>query len=194
MKPGISATKSCEPQQLVGGEPAHDWGVENLGRYCQAQHETIVSGEKELTPVYWRLGLALNLARKHFNYGQWAKYLASLGIEKTRASKARTIFRSFSTAEKTVGLSVEVAYAQRRRKHEGRGRATSCRKTCDASLDDVRRDLERLINDAQFVTPSEGRELLNTTQELICRLQEFERNLLQQIDESNRDPLWIDEV
>jgi hypothetical protein len=191
MKPGTSRKQSCGPQLLTAGEPSHSWGVKELGQYCQVQHEAIVSGEKELTPAYWRLGMALNLARKHFTQGQWTKYLDSLGIEKTRASKARAIFRTFSTADQTAGLSVEEAYGKRHRNHQRRGRATSGSQSnkppCDTSLDHVCGELECLIDQARSVTPDEARELLQATQGLIRRLQELERYLQQRAEESDRD-------
>ena len=186
MNPESSGTKSCGPQLLAWGEPSHSWGVEQLGQYCQIQHEAIVSGEKELTPVYWRLGLALELARKHFNQGQWGPYLASLNIEKTRACKARTIFRTFPTAEQTAGMSVEEAYGKGRRKHSGQrsklsSAETSTESVLVACIDHVRRELECLFEEAaRSVTSDEARALLQPTQVLICRLQEFERYLKQQ--------------
>jgi 3-methyladenine DNA glycosylase AlkC len=42
--------------------------------------------------------------------------LEHLGIDKTRASKARAIYRTFSKEEDVAGLTVEEAYAQRQRK------------------------------------------------------------------------------
>jgi hypothetical protein len=97
-------------------EPDHSWGVEELGAYAKAQHEAIVHGEQSLTHLYWRLGNALELARRQFDRGQWGKYLESLGLNKTRVSKARAIFRRFGTPEAIGDLGVEEAYAERQRR------------------------------------------------------------------------------
>jgi hypothetical protein len=199
MKARTSTKKSCGPQLLITGEPSHGWGVDELGQYCQTQHEAIVSGEKELTPIYWRLGLALSLARKHFGQGQWMQYLASLNIDKTRASKARAIFRAFSTAEQTAGMSVEEAYGKRHRKQSSQGSKLlsdemAAESPLSACLDHMRRELECLIAEARSVTRDEALGLLQTTKGLICRLQGFERHLLQLANESNRGLLLIEVV
>ena len=194
MKAGTSGTQSCGPQLLNAGEPSHSWGVDELGQYCQIQHETIISGEKELTPVYWRLGLALNLARKHFCRGQWGPYLASLNIEKTRACKARTIFRTFPTAEQTAGMSVEEAYGKRKRRQKRQrsklsSDAMSTESALGSCLDYIRRELECVIDEARSVTPNAARAILQPTQGLICRLQEFERHLQRRAEQSDCDLL-----
>lgn len=98
--------------------PDHSWGVEELGAYAKAQHAAIVQGEQSLTRLYWSLGNALELARRQFDRGQWGKYLASLGLNKTRVSKARAIFRRFASPEAIGDLGVEEAYAERQRHQE----------------------------------------------------------------------------
>ncbi|MEK6234594.1 MAG: hypothetical protein N2C14_07765, partial [Planctomycetales bacterium] len=77
--------KSCDPQ-LLHEQPNEAWGVERLGEFAQARHREIEADEQSLAQAYWRLGLALNLARRQFSHGQWAKFLDELRIEKTRAS------------------------------------------------------------------------------------------------------------
>jgi len=91
--------KSCGPQLFAEGEPSNEWGLEELGVYAQIQYHQILDGEKLLTPTYWRLGHVLVLAKKAFKHGKWSQYLKSLGIDATRASKARAIYRTFNNAE-----------------------------------------------------------------------------------------------
>jgi hypothetical protein len=85
-----------------------------LGDYAKAQHQQIMAGEKHLTPLYWRLGRALTLAKKAVRHGEWSAYLAKLGVDNTRASKARTIFRTFACESDAAELTVAEAYAMRR--------------------------------------------------------------------------------
>ena len=71
-------SKSCDPQ-LLNSDPQENWGVDELGLYVRDQHQAIEAGEHVLTKHYWRLGWALNLARRHFSHGQWQRYLGDLG-------------------------------------------------------------------------------------------------------------------
>ena len=107
--------KSCDPQ-LSGEAPTEDWCVERLGEYAQSRHQEIAAEEQSLAQTYWRLSLALNLARQKCTYGQWAKFLDALGIDKTRASKALAIHRTFKTEQSLEGISVQEAYRCRKRK------------------------------------------------------------------------------
>ena len=125
--------KSCEPQLLDDEQPSHSWGLDKLAEFAQEQHRIIVDGEKEQVPAYWRLGQALSLARKQFARGQWGKYLDELEIHKTRASKARAIFRSFQSPKDVAGKSVEEAYGCRDRRQEQGARLLK-RKPVDRSL------------------------------------------------------------
>lgn len=110
--------KSCTPQHL-SEMPSQSWGVERLVEYARLQHDEILKREKSLAPCYWRLGHALSLARKNFDHGQWSQYLASLGIHKTRASRARTIYEAFVTVDEVKDMSVEDAYEARRHRLQG---------------------------------------------------------------------------
>jgi len=101
--------------QLFASHPDPTWGVDCLGEYARQQDQAIVNGEQALTAYYWRLGLALELARKQFSHSQWGRYLSSLGIDKTRASRARAIQRTFEAEEQVAELSVKEAYSRRKR-------------------------------------------------------------------------------
>ena len=54
-----------------------------LGAYAREKHDTIAKAEKQLAAQYWRLGLALSIAREKFKHGKWGQHLQSLGIDKT---------------------------------------------------------------------------------------------------------------
>lgn len=105
--------KSCGPQLFISSEPNVEWGVNQLGAVAMAQHQQIVESERHLAVAYWRLGQTLDLAKKNFNYGQWEGFLKTWKIDKTRASRARAIFRTFGGEEQVRSLTVEQAYGQR---------------------------------------------------------------------------------
>lgn len=113
MHENAPSSKSCDPQLLL---PEDDWGLDRLGEFAREQAGLIDDAECSRTVIYWRLGLALSLARRHFSRGQWGKYLGEFGIEKTRASKACAIFRTFEQEDSVKPLSVQQAYQQRQRK------------------------------------------------------------------------------
>ena len=120
--------KSCE-SQLLDEQPNEAWDVERLGEFARARHQEIDADEQSLARAYWQLGLALNLARRQFSHGQWAKFLDELGIDKTRASKARAIQRTFDTENSVDGLSVQEAYRKRKRKSRKSGPKKTRRKS-----------------------------------------------------------------
>lgn len=103
------------PSQSFTPSPDESWGVDDLRVYAQNLDCEISQGERLLTPCYWNLGLALELARRQFSYRQWGKFLAGLKIDPTRASKARAIHRSFASADLVADISVKEAYQRRNR-------------------------------------------------------------------------------
>ncbi|MBI1247738.1 hypothetical protein GC197_07790 [bacterium] len=115
--------------QLLDDQPNEAWDVERLGAFAQARHQEIDTDEQSLARAYWQLGLALNLARRQFSQGQWAKFLNEQGIDKTRASKARAIQRSFDTENSVEGLSIQEAYRKRKRKSRKSGPTKKSRKS-----------------------------------------------------------------
>jgi hypothetical protein len=102
----------CGPQPF-GEQPSHGMPLERLTDLAAEAIAAITACEKAATPHYWRLGQILMLARKEVPRGDWAAYLTTLGIEKTRASKARAIYRSFKSLAETADLSVAEAYERR---------------------------------------------------------------------------------
>lgn len=181
--------KSCDPQRFSDEEPSHAWDLEMLGRYAQRQHQAILAKEKDLTPAYWRLGQALQIARKCFTRGQWGKYLADLDIDKTRASKARAIFATFSTAQEVAGLPVEEAYSQRQRRQTYRPREKSLRAEKDSLslgsfLDRVAREVKRLEGAVAKVEPHEAHQFLMRVDRALEHFERLRDDLQQQADSS----------
>ena len=103
--------QGCGPQPSAADLPDHSWDLVRLTEFMRDQQQLIISEEKKVAPTYWRLGCALAQARKRCARGSWKQYLVSLGIEKTRCSKARAIFLAFSAVEDLADLSVAEAYA-----------------------------------------------------------------------------------
>jgi len=155
--------KSCG-SQLFEGLPQENWELDRLAQYACTQHDAISEGESSLAQLYWRLGLALNLARQHFNRGQWGRFLEDLGIDRTRASKARAIHCTFDTEDGVEGLSVQEAYRRRKRKPRKSG-ARKRRKRrehhgMDRWLLEVCKMADFFLDEASCVKPDEATSLL----------------------------------
>jgi hypothetical protein len=179
--------KSCEPQ-LLDEVPTEAWGVEKLGAFAQARHHEIEADEQSLARVYWRLGLALNLARRQFSHGQWTKFLDALGIDKTRASKARAIQRSFEAECSLEGLSVQEAYRSRKRKvrkpsAKKERRKKSKQKTGMVDwLFDICNKVDLYCAEADFADSEEASSLLSVIENAVAELTRLRRRLQQRID------------
>lgn len=188
MSADLDDSRSCGPQLLPAGEPNSEWGLEQLGVYAQLQHRQIVDGETHLTRSYWRLGHALVLAKRDFGHGQWERYLKDLAIDKTRASKARAIYRAFANEADAAGLAVEEAYARRRRKPPTQSKnpavdAVDRRKDGQALRRSIRRIADRTgaaVHDAAFAEAEEAVVLIPAVRKAITELQELLRFLEQQ--------------
>lgn len=113
------------------GEPDHSWSAEALGQYANVHYQAILRAERSTSGHYWALGQAAELLRNHLGRGQASKYLAKLGIHKVRLSKARSIFRGFSTPAALGDMGVEEAYeATKAKRAANRPRRT--RRSVDA--------------------------------------------------------------
>jgi len=196
MSKNLADPKSCgTPQPLPTAQPSNEWLPEQLKTYAQAQYRQIIDGESYLTPPYWRLGHALVLAKKTFTHGQWTHYLEELGIDKTRASKARAIYRTFTGEEDVAGLTVEEAYARRRRKKpratpgsasDAAGPQRNSR-SLRTSVGSISKRTAAVIHDAAFVAPEEATILIPAVRKAIHELQELLGALEQQAAASSSD-------
>ena len=172
--------KSCVPQHLQQ-PPDPAWGVEDLGHYARAQEQAIAQGEHSLTTCYWRLGFALNLARKHLAHRQWGRYLGELGIEKTRASKARAIHGTFTAEEEVAELTVQEAY--RRRQQKPRVATAERRPSPPPEFDlvgfllGVCKQADGCADQVEFIEHEQAKQILTTLDETIAELDKL-RQLL----------------
>ncbi|QDU94469.1 hypothetical protein [Lignipirellula cremea] len=179
--------KGCGPQPFRSGNPNNEWGIDELSFYAQIQFGQILEGERLLTPSYWRLGNALALAKKSLHRGQWAQYLAALGIDKTRASKARAIHRTFPEAGDVVDLTVEEAYDRRQRPattaSTHRGEQSNLQKDSHRLRHTVSKIATRsreAIHDAAFAAPAEAVLLIPAVRKAIQELEQLLSHLVQQ--------------
>ncbi len=165
--------KSFGLQPLPNGEPSNEWTPNQLGWYAQAQQQQIVDGEKLMTPAYWRLGQALHFAKKNFGHGQWTKFLESWGIDKTRAARARAIYGAFDNEQAVLGISVEQAYKQRKRRRVNTRKIVPQPEgqALDRLATDVCKQSESLIDQAAFIDPKIAVGLLPKLEEAIQSLQ-----------------------
>ena len=157
------AQESCGPQPLPQGEPTAKWTTEQLTTYAQTQDKLIVEAEKPLAVLYWRLGKALTFARDKYNHGSWGKFLESLGIGKTRASKAQAIYKSHRSEKDVAGLSVDRAYQERNRKKRQAAQADADRYASPGVIRSFLRvlgiELEKLPEVVAALSPPEAKEL-----------------------------------
>ena len=188
MKEHASNEKSCgSPQLLPGNEPNNEWLPEQLGTYAQNQYQQIVDGETHLTRPYWRLGHALEIAKKSFGHGQWEQYLKSLGIDPTRASKARAIYRTFACEDDVAHLTVEAAYARRRKRQRSAPPATRKAANSKKSANVLRKSISKIadrtgtvVHDAAFASADEAIVLIPAVRKAIRELQALLEFLQQQ--------------
>jgi hypothetical protein len=159
--------KSCVQNLLHRVTPTTDWPLNELADLAQSLHQAISRRERSVAGLYWRLGQALSLARPGFPHGQWGEFLTSLQIRKPRAAKAVAIFHAFATAEAVAALTVDAAYAQRKRKTCRRRHLTPVPirgpakgPMLAAYLRELRRVARRWVEAASATQESEARELL----------------------------------
>jgi len=196
-----TTVKSCD-SQLSSEEqcPNSEWSLDELANYAKTEHTTIQQAEESLAATYWRLGHALILAKRHFGRGQWGKYLAELGIEKTRSSRAMAIYRTFPDMAGLEGKSVDAAYKERERKkkstgekskddsdlenHDNEETADDGEDTLRAFLVRLHQDSERWVHEAAFVSQDESVELIDLVEQAMSVLQEIHGLLQEQSKEA----------
>ena len=179
MSEGVVDRKDCgRPQPLPSSEPNSEWLPEQLSTYAQTQYQQILDGETHLTRPYWRLGHTLEIAKKTFGHGQWEQYLQSLGIDPTRASKARAIYRTFDCEEDVAHLTVEAAYAQRRKQRPTAPPAKSEEAISKKSVQGLRTSISKIahragtvVHDAAFTTAAEAKILIPAVRKAIRELE-----------------------
>jgi hypothetical protein len=184
MSTDATPEKSSATKLFCGEEPDRSWPLERLGQRARELHQGILVSEQATAPAYWELGRVLELARKQLGRGVWGRQLAAWGINKVRASRARAIFRRFSTPGALSGRGVEEAYAERYRRQ-----VHARRRTCDQEadeqppkhhvgddadqlatfLEDVRSKADRLIDVAGFMEHDRRTALFSSYQAALER-------------------------
>jgi hypothetical protein len=100
------------------------------------------------------------VAREKFKHGNWGQHLKTLGIDKTRASKAVAIFKANPSEEEAAALSVAEAYAKRQRKKTPRSEppVLSDKAEFRQFLRNTSSEAEKYIHLAAFLEPAEASE------------------------------------
>jgi hypothetical protein len=183
--------KSCGEPQLLPSEPDSQWSPEQLGTYAQAQYRQILDSETLLSRPYWRLGHVLDVAKESFGHGQWEQYLKSLGIDPTRASKARAIYRRFDNEDDVAHLTVEEAYAQRRKWQSAAPPAEPKVVASKKNVQGLRKSIAKIagragtaIQDAAYASPDEAIILIPAVRKAIDELTTLLTFLEQQAGQS----------
>lgn len=205
MSKDASTDESFGPKLFLPEEPDHTWDLERLGVFARAKQEAILQGERSLTPLYWSLGMTLEIARKQIGRGAWGRQLEEWGISKAMACRARAIFRTFSSPEDLAELTVEEAFSQRQRRQFHAHRAQRNDDAADQSageaedqpghehgadelgayFSEVRARADRLIDSAAFLDQEQRRGLFPAYRTAIERLQ-FLGRMLGAEDEPHR--------
>jgi hypothetical protein len=179
--------ESCDPRPLPDGNPNIKWTAEEVATYAHEKHNEIVASEKPLAVLYWRLGLALHIARSKHKYGKWGQYLESLGIDKTRASKAQAIYKTNRAEERVSELSVAEAYARRKRKKKQSPKTGPAIMSDTAEsrgfLKGICMDGERYYDVAAFLKPPEASEFLMDVEKTIQKLEKIRDCLRQRVQQ-----------
>jgi hypothetical protein len=116
MSKDATTDESFGPKLFSSEEPDHTWDLERLGAFARAKQEAILRGERSVPPLYWSLGMTLEIARKQIGRGAWGRQLEEWGFSKAMACRARAIFWTFSSPEALAELTVEQAFSQRQRR------------------------------------------------------------------------------
>jgi hypothetical protein len=187
---GLPHAKSCTTQHYsLADYPTSEWLPEQLTAYAQAQNQSILDDEQKLAVRYWRLGLALNLLRKNFHHGQWEQFLGWSRIEKTKASRAMAIARTFRQEQDLAGLTVKDADGRRARR-DSQPIPTSADRPKKVSkigrfLDHVAKTAELVTDEAGFAEAGEAVTLLPMVDQAIEKLEQIRDLLREQAGENH---------
>lgn len=171
----------CGPKPFE--ELSHGTPLARLTELASEVNATLTACDKSETPHYWLLGQILVLARKQVPRGEWAAYLTTLGIEKTRASKARAIYRAFQSLDETADLSVAEAYERRvrspaterssRTEAENVAEISAVTVTLPRWIYTLADDAERLREEVEFLSATERGTVLDAVDRVMGLLVEL---------------------
>jgi hypothetical protein len=181
-----NSDKGCGPQLFNNDIPPDKWDIDRLGEFAATEYRAIVADETTLAPRYWRLGMALNLARKQIRHGKWMNFLKLYAIDKTRASKARAIHRTFESEQDLDGLTVEEAYARRERRGGDRtSDSEDAVRKLTAYLQTLSDCVGNVADEAQWNPPETVAELLSDLDQAISDLERLRQVLQSHVAASN---------
>lgn len=184
----INWEKGCTTQLVPVGPPTAEWLPEQLTAYARAQKEIIDQAEQLLAVNYWRLGSALNFLRQNYQRHQWERFLAAIGVDTTRASRARAIARTFPSETEVAGLTVRQAYERRQRKLSRTQTSAAAPTVKPGSLakffDHVCRTAELFVDEAAFVAKSDAPTLIIAAERAIAAVERLRGLLAEQAQNS----------
>jgi len=178
--------KSCTLQLFPEGLPTPEWLPEQLMAFAQAQHRVILNAERALAVEHWRLGKGLELLRSTFTYGEWEQFLKTSKIETSKACRARAIARTFTKEEDLAGLTVQQAYAARKRRARPKVPPTSVSGQNPPGqfarfLQHVDKLAEPFIDHAGFAEAEEAATLLPEVERVLDKFDTIRKLLLERI-------------
>jgi hypothetical protein len=188
MVPSSHTPNVAPVQHFRTGTPTAEWTIEELTIYAQAQCDQIQSEEHTMAVAHWRLGQALNMLRKNFHHGHWEKLLKDLRLEKSKASRARALAKTFATEQEVAGLTVKEAYDRRarpqRRAPKMSGRPNCALKGLRQFLTHVAKKADSYLDEAAFADGTSASETLPAVAAAIEKLRMLQTHLGKQADES----------
>jgi len=188
MDPSTVSPNVALVQHFPTGTPTAEWTIEELTIYAQAQRDAIYEDERRGAVAYWRLGQALNMLRKNFHHGHWEKLLNDLQLEKSKASRARAIAKTFAEEREVVRLTVKEAYEKRtrpqRRAPKTSGEPNRALKRLRQFLAHVAKKADFYLDEAAFADVTSASETLPAVAAAIEKLRTLHTYLSKQADES----------
>ena len=126
------------------------------------------------------VGDGVGAGQNQLAHGQWTGFLKKWKIDKARASRACAIHRTFEDVAATSGLSVEQAYARRKRKlsptntNRKDGKPTAAKGSFLDIIKQVCNRAEHFVDEAAVAGTDDIKKLLDPVAEAICRLTEIQ--------------------
>ncbi len=93
-----------------------DWPLDRLGEQARVEIEKLTY-KIDVVTHYWMLGVLMRMAKPEIKHGRWKDWLASHGIDRARAHRARRLAETFDSIEELRGLSLREAMRQADKAH-----------------------------------------------------------------------------
>jgi hypothetical protein len=190
-----TSTKSCGPQHSEKKQNSKKETGEQLQQAAIKLHISIQDSEVKLASQYWELGKLLEQLEKLTKHGEWEKRLATMKINKTRASKARAIYRTFQAEDERKELeklTVEQAYSRRSRIVKSKDPKDTSNVKLFFNLNNRLVEVtEKVIADSEQLSPDVKEELIDQLTESQKILDSLLKTLKLKTDSSadtNRSP------